>query len=276
MSRRPSLFVTGASGFVGAHFCRLAAGLGFRVRGLWRNTPLSLAGVEAVQGDVTTIDDPGADVVIHLAAKVMADDARAQNRRMLDRVLAWGRPIVYASSTMVHWPLDVEYAASRREDEARVVNSGLDYLIVRPCAPYGPRIPGHTPAHTESFHTLADWVRRLPAIPVVGNARYRRQPVHVDDFNGAILRLVRAGAWGGEFDAGGPKAMTMVEIVHALGGKRILHIPRRLLKVAGPLAGLSRDVVSTFDTDDVVDPKPLAAASGLSPREFDPGVLANI
>ncbi len=284
MSRRPSLFVTGASGFVGAHFCRLAAGLGFRVRGLWRNTPLSLAGVEAVQGDVTTIDDPGADVVIHLAAKVMADDARAQNRRMLDRVLAWGRPIVYASSTMVHWPLDVEYAASRREDEARVVNSGLDYLIVRPCAPYGPRIPGHTPAHTESFHTLADWVRRLPAIPVVGNARYRRQPVHVDDFNGAILALLgqdrSSDTWRRAYDAGGPDPLTMRELITILGGNSgrlwtpLLRLPARGAWLAAhAMPGMRPELVRTFAMDDAVDPLPLQVASGVVPRTFEVGSL---
>ena len=271
------LFVTGASSFVGAHFCSLASREGFVVHGLHRNTDLQLKGVVPIRGDVTnTRPSPGTEVVVHLATKVMARDARDQNRRMLVAVLSWGLPVVYASSTVVSWVRKNEYALSRVEDEDRLRRSGLPYMIVRPCAPYGARHPEHTPAHKESFHTLARMCHGWPAVPVMGDGRYRRQPVHVDDFNGAILRLVRAGAWGGEFDAGGPKAMTMVEIVHALGGKRILHIPRRLLKVAGPLAGLSRDVVSTFDTDDVVDPRPLAAASGLSPREFDPGVLANI
>jgi NADH dehydrogenase len=271
------LFVTGASSFVGAHFCSLASREGFVVHGLHRRTPLLLRGVVSVRGDVTdTAPSPGTEVVVHLATKVMANDAREQNRRMLDAVLSWGLPVVYASSTVVHWPRQNEYARSRVEDEARVRNSGLPFLIVRPCAPYGPRHREHQPAHKESFHTLSRMCRKLPFVPVMGQGDYRRQPVHVDDFNGAILRLVRAGAFGGAYDAGGPVPMTLREIVAALGGKRVVPIPGALLRLAGPLAGLHRDVVSTFDTDDVVDPAPLAATSGLTPRPFDPGTLANV
>lgn len=281
---RPTLFVTGASSFVGAHFCRLAAARGFTVRGLWRNTRLGLAGVEAVHGDVASIDDPGAEVVVHLAAKVMADDAREQNRRMLDRVLGWKRPLVYASSTMVHWPLQVDYAASRREDEARVTASGLDYVILRPCAPYGPALAGHQPAHKESFHTLVDWVRRLPAIPVVGNARYRRQPVHVDDFNGAILALLdqdRAGpTWRRAYDAGGPDPLTMRELITILGGNAgrswtpLLRIPTAAAWLAAhAVPNMRPDLVRTFAMDDAVDPGPLQAATGVVPRTFEVGSL---
>lgn len=271
------LFVTGASSFVGAHFCSLASREGMIVHGLWRRTSLNIRGVVAVHGDAaSTRPSPGTEVVVHLATKVMAADARDQNRRMLDAVLSWGLPVVYASSTVVHWERRNAYALSRIEDEDRVRSSGLPYLIVRPCAPYGPRHPEHRPAHKESFHTLARMCHGWPAVPVLGDGNYRRQPVHVDDFNGAILRLIRAGAWNAAYDAGGPLPMTLREIIRALGGRRVLPLPRPLLRVIGPLAGMSSDVISTFDTDDVVDPRPLARASGLQPRAFDPGALANV
>jgi nucleoside-diphosphate-sugar epimerase len=280
MTAKPTLFVTGASSFVGAHFCRLAALRGFTVRGLWRNTPFLLPGVDSVHGGLETIEDPRADVVVHLAAKVMADDAREQNRAMLDRVLAWGKPVVYASSTMVHWPLKTAYAESRREDEARVANSGLDYVILRPCAPYGPRLVGHTPAHKESFHTLVDWVKRLPAVPVVGDGRYRRQPVHVDDFNGALLALLERGRWRGAFDAGGPDPLTMRQVIAILGGHAgrwvtpRLRIPARAAWLAShALPNMRPELVRTFAMDDAVDPEPLRAASGVVPRTFEVGSL---
>ena len=189
------ILVTGASSFVGAHFCTLAARQGHDVLGLWRNTPLLVDNVKSITADVTSFRPAKVDVVVHLAAKVMADDAREQNRRMLDAVLDWGFPLVYASSTMVHWPRKNAYAESRIEDEARVMASTKPWLIVRPCAPWGPRHPTHRPAHKESFHTLAELVRRLPAVPVPGSAEVLRQPVHVDDFNGAILALLAKGTW---------------------------------------------------------------------------------
>lgn len=269
------LFVTGASSFVGAWFCRTAAAAGHEVTGLWRRTPLALPRVRAMEGDVAAVEPPpGTDVVVHLAARVMADDARAQNRRMLDAVLGWRLPVVYASSTVVHWPVCLPYADSRIEDEARVMGSGLPWLVVRPCAPYGPRLRDHTPAHRESFHQLAGWVRRWPVIPLVGDGRYRRQPVHVEDFARAILGLVDRGVWGRALDAGGPEPLTLREIIHALAGSagrrvRILPVPVPLaVRVAARMPGMRPEFVATFATDDVVDPRPLRDASGVSPRPF--------
>ncbi len=270
------LFVTGASSFVGSHFCTLAAAQGHTVVGLYRNTTLRLRGVTGVQAEVQHARPSNdTDVIVHLATKVMADDALVQNRSMLDAVVGWGKPVVYASSTVVHWERKNAYARSRVEDEARVEASGLPWLIVRPCAPYGPRHAEHQPHHKESFHTLARMCRWLPRVPVLGDGRYRRQPVHVDDFNGAILSLVVGTKWGAAYDAGGPEPMTLREIITRLGGRGVLPLPLPLLKLAGPLAGLHPDVLTTFDTDDVVDPAPLARASGITPRAFDPAALRN-
>lgn len=271
------IFVTGASSFVGAHFCRGAALAGHEVVGLVRSTPLSLPGVRTVQGDLAEVTPPpGCDLVVHLAAKVMADDARVQNRWMLDAVLGWGLPLVYASSTVVHWPVVLAYADSRIEDEARVRASGAPWLIVRPCAPYGPALSSHQPAHRESFHQLGAWVRRYPVIPVVGSGLYRRQPVHVADFTAAILGLTAQRVWNHPFDAGGPAPLTLRAIIRALGraaGRRplIASVPMALaVRAAAVLPGFRPDLVATFATDDVVDAAPLAAASGVTPRPFDP------
>lgn len=272
------LFVTGASSFVGAHFCRLAAAAGHEVVGLWRNTPLTLPGVRSERGDVTRVPAPDTDVVVHLAAKVMAEDALAQNRAMLDAVLGWGRPLVYASSTVVHWPRPSAYRESRREDEARIAASGLRWLVVRPCAPYGPPVPGHQPAHEESFHRLARLVRTLPVLPMIGRGDYRRQPVHVDDFNGAILGLLARGVWDRAFDAGAAEPLTLRALVEVMGracGRRVrvVPVPTRLAVLgARVLPGFDPELIRDFATDDVVDPEPLRLAGGVAPRRFEDGV----
>lgn len=266
------LVVTGASSFVGAWFCTLAVRQGHEVWGVWRNTPLRVGGVRHLHGDVAEVRPPaGADAVIHLATKVMADDAHAQNTRMLDAVLGWGLPVVYCSSTVVHWPRENAYQRSRKEDEARVRDTAR-WLIVRPCAPYGPVHPQHHPARRESFHTLAGLCRFPGFIPVIGDGSYRRQPVHVDDFNGAILALLQKGRWNGAYDAGGPAPLAYRDLVRALGGRPV-PLPRRAVELAGRVAGFHPDVLATFDTDDVVDPRPLALASGVEPRPFDPASL---
>lgn len=269
------LLVTGASSFVGAHLCTLAAREGHEVLGLWNNTPLLLDGVTSITADLRSFVPAKIDVVVHLATKVMAADAREQNRRMLDSVLAWGLPLVYASSTVVHWPRRNAYAESRVEDEERVCASGLPWVIVRPCAPYGPRHATHRPAHVESFHRLAALARHAPVVPVIGDGRTLRQPVHVDDFNGAILGLLRNGVCGAAFDAGGPEALPISRIIDILAGRhrRLLRIPEAAAATLGYLLpGFSPDVLRTFATDDTVDPGPLAAASGVVPRAFSADV----
>lgn len=269
------ILVTGASSFVGAHFCSLALREGHDVVGLWRNTGLLIDGVTSVTCDVNNFEPAKIDVVVHMATKVMADDAAEQNRAMMDRVLSWRLPTVYASSTVVHWPRKNAYAESRIEDEARLRANGLPWIIVRPCAPYGPRHPTHTPAHKESFHRLARMCRTLPAVPVIGDGSVRRQPVHVHDFGEAILGLLREDVWNAAFDAGGPEAMTLEQIIHALAGgpKPLLPIPEAVAtQLARFVPGFHPDSISTFATDDTVDPVPLMQASGVRPRAFDADV----
>lgn len=273
------LFVTGASSFVGAHLCRLAAAEGHEVHGVHRSTPLALPGVTSVQGDLQAVrPPPGTDAVVHLAAKVMAADSRTQNRAMMDAVLGWGLPVVYGSSTVVHWPRSSAYRDARLEDEARLVASGLPWLAVRPCAPYGPRLAHHTPAHVESFHRLAALVRRSPVIPVIGDGRYRRQPVHVDDFSRAILGLLGRGQWGHALDAGASEPLSMRRLLKVLAraaGHRvvIVPVPARLAGAGARLVpGLDPSLIETFATDDAVDVTPLRTLSGVRPRRFEEGV----
>jgi nucleoside-diphosphate-sugar epimerase len=278
------ILITGASSFVGAHFARLAA-LDHQVIGLHHQTALALNGVTPIRCDLShpaalqRLEALKADVVVHLACKVMGPKAPVLGRRMMDVVLALGLPVLYASSTMVHWPVDVAYANARREDESRLVASGLDHAILRPCAPYGPRLLAHTPRHTESFHTLANLVRRSPIVPIPGDGKYRRQPIHVEDFCRAGLALVEGGLKCQALDAGGGDALSMNDLVRTLGtamgrNPRILHLPGVFNTLVGRFRPeLDPDLLNVFDTDDVADPTAMTAATGVVPRCFADGAV---
>jgi len=275
------LIVTGGSSFVGAWTC-LRAAPDHTVFALHHRTPLRLPGVTAVRADLGRARDVrrlaslGADAVLHLAAKVKGPEAPAINRAMMDAVLSLGLPVVYLSTTVVHWAQPTPYGRSRQEDESRLRASGLPHAILRPSAPYGPRLIGHHPGHTESFHTLADFVRR-GVVPVIGSGRYRRQPVHVDDLADAALALLGRGLEGQALDIGGGDALSMIELVDVLAqtrGRRVLtvRLPKRLFVLA---ASRSRDfepaLVDAIDADEVVDNGPLMAATGVRPRRFVDG-----
>ncbi len=277
------LIVTGGSSFVGAWFA-LRAAREHDVCALHHATPLALPGVTPVRVDLRRARDIrrlaalDADAVVHLAAKVKGPGAPALNRAMMDAVLALELPVVYASSTVVHWSQRTAYGDSRREDEQRLVDSGLPHAIIRPSAPYGPRLLGHQPGHRESFHTLAALVCRSRVVPVIGDGRYHRQPLHVDDLSAAILALLARGPSGQAVDAGGGDALRFDDIVDTIAsaaGRRVakLHLPKALFtRLARLSADFDPELIAAVDADEQVDNRPLEAATGVHPRRFADGV----
>lgn len=288
------LIVTGGSSFVGAHLCRVAASRGHDVFALHHSTDLLLNGVTPVRVDLRRQRDVGvlqrldADAVLHVACKIRAMGAKGEdpaeaaartNRDMMDKVLALGLPVLYASSTVVHWSQESPYARSRREDEARLAASGLPWAVVRPSAPYGPRLATHQPRHAESFHTLVDLVRRSPVVPVIGDGKYRRQPIHVDDLSAAMLALVEGGLPDAAYDAGGAAPLSFDDIIDRIAAtlrRRVhkLHLPKALfVQLARYSPDFDPHLIAAVDEDELADPSALEAATGLTMRGFEQGVV---
>ncbi len=285
------IVVTGGSSFVGAHLCRAAAEH-HDVHALFHSTPVALTRVTPMRvdlrrrgRDVARIRALKPDLVVHTACRIKArgpgssaEAAAAVNRQMMDAVLAVGVPVVYASSTVVHWTRDTPYARSRREDEQRLAESGLPWAVLRPSAPYGPPLRNHSPGHQESFHTLARLVGRTPLVPVIGDGKYRRQPIHVDDFAQAVLRLAEGGLPNEAFEAGGATAHTFDDIIALIAGGmgrrvRPLHLPKALFVAAARWApDFDADLIGAIDEDELADPGALTAACGVAPRGFADGV----
>ena len=286
------LLITGASSFVGAHFC-LSAKKRHRVWGGFFSNPLSLPGITPIRVDLLAVRDQRkiraleVDAVVHLATKIKAtpkaDETSAQrayeiNRKMMDAVLALQKPVLYGSSTAVHWSADIPYVRSRQEDEDALRRSGLPYAILRPSAPYGPDLISHRPRHKESFQTLVNVIRWSPVVPLVGSGNYMRQPVHVDDFSEVGLRLLESGLSGQELDVVGCKAYSMREIVSILS--KHMHQRRRLVPIPKPIfVWLSRfrsdfdeSLLEVIDEDEVFDASIVKELTGISPRSFEEGV----
>lgn len=286
------LLVTGASGFVGAHFCREAV-KNHKVFGVHFRTPIRLGGLTPIRFDLSStknrapLESLDVDAVVHLAAKIKApaqgsksssEVALAINRRMMDTVLSLGKPILYASSTVVHWSSDCPYALSRREDEARITASGLPFAILRPSAPYGPKFLHHKSRHKESFHTLTQLVRISPFVPMIGSGEYRRQPIHVEDFARFGLSLLELGLPNRAFEAGGGSVHSFREIIELLANgmgkvRRCVSIPKFLfVQLAKLRPDFDPDLMNAVDSDEVADPSDLISFTGHTPRTFSEGL----
>lgn len=288
------ILVSGGSSFVGAHLCRQLA-RNHSVIALYYHTPVNLPGVESYLCDLTQADSVSrlralnVDAVVHTAFKVQRrgisegpDRLSKINRAMLVHLMALDLPLVYASSTVVHWPNSSQYARDRLWDENRLQQHSKSFDIIRPCAPFGPRLVGHTPKHKESFHTLVDIIARLPLVPVIGGGDYLRQPIYIDDFNHAIQRLLERGLTSSAYDAGGAEVLSFNAIIDAIAQsmgvcRGRLPIPKALfVAMASRSADFDPELIQTIDTDDLANPRALEAATGLQMRGFHDAVGALI
>jgi UDP-glucose 4-epimerase len=195
-----TLAITGATGFVGQAMVERALAAGLRPAALTRRMgggeytsgkaqPLWVEGSLADAASLARLCE-GADSVLHIAGAVNLP-TRAQfaavnidgTRAVVDAARAAGvRRFIHVSSLAAREPGLSDYGWSKRMAEEVVQVSGLDWVIVRPPAIYGPR----DREILELFRT-ARW-RVLP-MPPAGRASL----LHVDDLARLLLALVPPG-----------------------------------------------------------------------------------
>jgi 2-alkyl-3-oxoalkanoate reductase len=197
---RPTVAVTGATGFIGPHIVRRLSRDGWQVRILTRRPTTSSIdpsliepSIERVHGSLDDIESlqrllRGADAVVHVAGLIRARtrdaffEANAEGVRRLV-ALAEGRPspprFVLISSLAAREPTLSDYAASKRAGEAALIaaGDGLPWTILRPPAVYGPGDRA-----TLFFFRCV----RHGMGPVLGTAGARLSLLHVEDLAGAV------------------------------------------------------------------------------------------
>jgi len=173
----------------------------------------------------------GASSVVHLAALLLAhgrDDRLARvNRDGTAHLLAAARSagirrLVHISSISVHYRRQNAYSLSKREAEALVEASGLDWTILRPTLAWG------DPAALE-HELFRGRVLRHRVLPLPGGGRARKAPVHVDDLAAA-------------FDA----CLSMTESVHTaldLPGPRVVSLAAMAREIRAA-AGLATTILA--------------------------------
>lgn len=237
-----SLFVTGASGYLGRRFLALAPSESQRNRIVCLNRAARspVGGFETVRGDLTAGASyasslQGCETVVHMAATTGKNTPAEYFRincegtdALIEQCHVAGvKRILHVSTIAVTFPaIDrYYYAQSKLAAETLIRNSGLAYCIVRPTMIFGKNAPV-----LEGLARLA----RAPWIPLFGGGRNRVQPVYVDDVVRALWLVLQSGRFYNEvFEFGGPGILTMrellVEVSLTMCGKpaRMLPIPAR-------------------------------------------------
>jgi UDP-glucose 4-epimerase len=260
---RPTVLVTGGSGFIGSHVVDVLERRGYRPRIFdLRESPHHEAGsVDTVVGDATDIAAlteamRGCGAVIHLAA--MADVGHVQkdpvgaerlNSRATAAVLEAAREsgvgrVVYGSTIWVYSdcePTNVDestplthpahlYSATKLAGELYCRSYAelyeVDYTILRFGIPYGPRarVAAVVPAMVE---------RALNGEPltIAGDGSQGRRFVYVEDLAAGVVEALKPEAANRIYNLAGTETTTIGEIAYTvkdlLGDVEILHTEAR-------------------------------------------------
>ncbi len=171
------------------------------------------------------------------------------------------------------------YARSKAEGEARVRAAFPEATILRPSVVFGPE---------DQFFNRFAGMAMLPVMPVVAGAT-RFQPVYVGDVAAAVAAAIAdPAARGKTFELGGPRVMTMREVLRFIldttGRRRpMVDMPMGLMRVqAGllqrlPKPPLTQDQLLLLGRDNVVGQGvPSFSDLGIAPKSVEavvPGYL---
>jgi nucleoside-diphosphate-sugar epimerase len=262
--------VTGGTGFVGSHFIDAAVRAGHHVRALTRREQQPRDAVEWVSGSLQDPDSlrdlvAGSDCAVHIAGVINARDPAEFERGNVEGTLAMLAAstaagvtrFVHVSSLAAREPKLSLYGASKARSEALVEGSGLEWVIVRPPAVYGP-------GDRETLELFRMAKLRLMLLPPNG----RVSLIHVDDLARLLLVLATSEEPKKailEPDDGRPRGWTHKQLAAAIGeavGRRNLSLsmPGPMLRlgaaidqlVRGQRAKLSADRAAYFSHDDWV------------------------
>lgn len=282
-----NVHVTGGSGFLGGSVIPRLVAAGHQVTALARRPPaadrVAALGAAPVYGD---LDDPasvdaafagsGAKALVNLASLGFG---HAPTIVAAAEEAGIGRA-VFVSTTSIHTRLATASKPVRVAAERLVMDSALDWTILRPTMIYG------TPAD-RNMARLLQGLRRLPVFPLPGGGAGLQQPVHVDDLAAAVVAaLDRPATIGRAYDLAGPDALTFREIVEQSGGAvqrrpRLVPVPigpvvalLRLYETVTPAPRLKAEQVARLAEDKAVDIGPARADLGFDPRSFAEGIRA--
>jgi NADH dehydrogenase len=291
--------VFGGAGFIGRHLVQLLAAQGYVVRIAVRD-PLAARFLctQGRVGQIVPLRAPvtdaaavaraveGADIVVNLVGilheRRPGDFQRVQGEApgiVAKAALAAGvRRLVHVSAIGADAASDSLYARSKAAGEAAVRAAFPQATILRPSVVFG--------AEDQFFNRFAGMAALLPCMPVVAGAT-RFQPVFVGDVAKAVLAAItRDDAAGRTFELGGPRVMTMREVLRFIldttrRHRRMVEMPMGLMRLQAaileklPNPALTTDQLRLLRRDNVVTPgAPGLAALGIAPTSVESVVPA--
>ncbi len=296
------VFLTGATGFVGAEILRQLIEHGHTVACLVRGSsaarlqPLIQSNpgmVESVPGDCLEVSSfleamRGCQAVIHLVGIIREIPARnitferlhvEATRNVVRGAVQTGvSRFLHMSALGARASAPSRYHQTKFQAEQLVLQSGLKYVIFRPSIIFG--------RGDQFVNVLSGMVRRFLPAPVLGDGRVRFQPVAVENVaEGFVRALTPPGCLNRIYEVGGPQTLSMNEIYDAIarakGFRRAwkAHIPIRwverwlpIIRRFRPALPLTPETLQMLREDNVCDPREFLRTFAIEPIELEQGL----
>lgn len=287
------VFLTGSTGFVGQGVLENLLSANHRVRCLVRD-PSRLKQsdkVEVIRGDIT---DPkslegkisGSDAVIHLVGIIREIPGKGVTfervhfegaRNVIDAAVGAGvKKFVLMSALGVRSDAAARYHRTKYRAEEYLKASGLKYTILRPSLIYGP--------HDHSINTFVEMVRKLPLVPVIGNGKYKLQPVSLHNVAQGVVKAVETEKYVDKtYEVGGSEQMeynTILDRIAEVLGKSVTKVHQPLFMMRPVISVMERfsffpitsDQLTMLLEDNICDEKPFFDDFNITPVNFKKGI----
>jgi len=286
------ILITGATGFTGSKVVpSLLESYGevtCFVRASSDRTAIDLPGVTFAVGDLD--DSPsleaalrGKDTLISIAylAGKGKPGSRAEGIVEACRATNVSRA-VFVSSTSIFTTIAAPAKVGKLAAESAIINSGLNYTILRPTMIYG------TPGDRNMIRIIR-FLQRSPVMFMPGSGKFQQQPVHVEDLAKAISDCIEVPeTFGKAYNLSGAFALRFEEVIDqicdALGVKRMkISVPLQpalwLARISHHLPGkplIKEEQIRRLNEDKSFDHSEARRDFGFNPRTFEEGIRQEV
>lgn len=126
--------------------------------------------------------------------------------------------VVHVSSSVINSVADDYYTRTKTQQEQLIIDSSLQYAILRPTLMFGWFDPKH-------LGWLSRFMEKTLFFPIPGNGKFLRQPLYSRDFCKIILSVMQQQPNCEIYDIVGQESVEYIEIIKAIKNAKGLKTP---------------------------------------------------